>query len=273
MVDYNLFMYCFIECVYILYRVVCEYRRESLWSLHASLFNVMQDLPETLESWQCLTWAVLITVMARILIKSLFTYPGALWSLSGAPVCSSTAASPVCVAMASLTQTAVPPSHSHGQHDEWRRTCHWTHPPRVQLSEIEVSHEAGKRQWIISEKVLLGLCFSGPAPNPSWTSRSPSQDCSWGCLMTPSCPFKLVQSKVQLVCNSTSNLWWGKACAWDSLQESCRTSQTGHERSGPLFIKLQKRKKRKRLQVYSQLVYTYLIIKYNKIHLPHFAWL
>lgn len=35
------------------------------------------------NSWQCLTWALLITVMACILIKSLFTYPGALRSPSG----------------------------------------------------------------------------------------------------------------------------------------------------------------------------------------------
>lgn len=137
---------------------------EGLWSLHASLFNVTQDLPETLESWQCLTWAVLITVMARILIKSLFTYPGALWSLIGALVCSGTAASLVCVAMASLTQTAVPSSHSHGRHDEWRRTRRWTHPLREQLSEIEVSHKAVKCQWVISEKLLLGLCFFRPSP-------------------------------------------------------------------------------------------------------------
>ncbi len=133
----------------------------------------MQDLPETLESWQCLTWAVLITVMARILIKSLFMYPGALWSLSGAPVCSSAAASLVCVAMASLTQTAVPPSYSHGRHDEWRRTCCCTHPLREQLSEIEVSHKAGKRQWVIRGKVLLGLCFSGPAPPTPYEPAAP----------------------------------------------------------------------------------------------------
>lgn len=95
----------------------------SLWSLHASLFNAMQDLLETFESWQCLTWAVLITVMARILIKSLFTYPGAAWSLIGSPARSGTAASLVCVAMASLSQTAVPSSHSHGRYDKWRRTC------------------------------------------------------------------------------------------------------------------------------------------------------
>ncbi|KAK5869302.1 hypothetical protein PBY51_024030 [Eleginops maclovinus] len=62
--------------------------------------------------------------MARILIKSLFTYPGASWSPSGAR------ASLVCVALASLTQTAVPPSHSHGRHDEWRRTRRPTHPLR-----------------------------------------------------------------------------------------------------------------------------------------------
>lgn len=171
---------------------------EGLWSLHASLFNVTQDLPETPESWQSLMWAVLITVMARILIKSLFTYPGALWSLIGALVCSGTAASLVCVAMASLTQTAVPSSHSHGRHDEWRRTCRWTHPLREQLSEIEVSHKAGKCQWVISEKLLLGLCFSDPAPNPVWTS-------------TP-LPKTLLQSKVQLMYNCTSNLWWGKSC-------------------------------------------------------------
>ncbi len=203
MVDCNIFMYCFIECVYALYIVCYECSTEGLWSLHASLFNVMQDLPETLESWQCLTCAVLITVMARILIKSLFTYPGALWSLSGALVCLSTAASLVCVAMASLTQTAVPPSHSHGQHDEWHRTCRWTHPLREQLSEIEVSHKAGKRQWVISEKVLLGLCFSGPAPQPlmnqplpfrslvSWPRPMPlnwcSQRCSWCIIPTVTC--------------------------------------------------------------------------------------
>lgn len=210
-----IFLCTVLLCVYALYRVCYECCTEGLWSLHASLFNVMQDLPETLESWQCLTWAVLITVMARILIKSLFTYPGALWSLSGALVCSSTAASLLCVAMASLTQTAVPPSHSHGQHDEWHRTCRWTHPLRERLSELEVSHKAGKRQWVISEKVLLGLCFSGPAPNPLWTSHPPSRVCSWGCLMTPSYAFKLVQSKVQLVYNSTSNLWWRKPCEWD----------------------------------------------------------
>lgn len=142
--------------------------------------------------------------MARILIKSLFMYPGALWSLSGVLVCSSTAASLVCVALASLTQTAVPPSHSHGQHDEWHWTCRWTHPLQEQLSEIDVSHKAGKCQWVISEKLLLGLCFSGPAPNPSWTSRPPftrpvheavswprhiplnwcSQRCSW-CIIPP----------------------------------------------------------------------------------------
>ena len=138
--------------------------REGLWSWYASLFNVMQDLPKTLESWQCLTWAVLITVMARILIKSLFTYPGASRSLSGALVCLSTTASLVCSAMASLTQTAVPPSHS--QHDEWHRTCCWTHPLKEQLSEIEVSHKAGNRWWVISNKELLGLCFWGPAPQP-----------------------------------------------------------------------------------------------------------
>lgn len=63
--------------IYIRYREAGECCCKGLWSLHASLFNVMQDLCETLESWQCLTWAVLITVMARILIKSLFTYPGA----------------------------------------------------------------------------------------------------------------------------------------------------------------------------------------------------
>lgn len=95
-----------------------------LWSLHASLFNVMQDLLETFESWQCLTWAVLITVMARTLIKSLFTYPGAFMEpdwFSGwlGHRCRSL----VYVAMASLSQTAVPSSHSHGRYDKWRWTC------------------------------------------------------------------------------------------------------------------------------------------------------
>lgn len=148
---------------------------EGLWSLHASFCDVTQDLPETLESWQCLTWAALITVMAHILIKSLFTYPGALWSLIGAPVRSGTAASLVCVTMASLAQTAVPSSHSHGRHDEWRRTCRPTHPLRERLSEIEVSHEAGKCQWVISERTLPGQGVFRPSPQPRTNQRSPGQ--------------------------------------------------------------------------------------------------
>lgn len=140
----------------------------SLWSSHASLFNVTQDLLATFESWQFLTWAVLITVMARILIKSLFTYPGASWSLIGPLVCSGTAASLVCVAAASLSQTAVPSSHGHGRHDKWRRTRGgWTHP---QLSEIEMSYQAEKCQWVISGKVLFRFWFSSSTPIPSWKS-------------------------------------------------------------------------------------------------------
>lgn len=164
----------------------------SLWSSHASLFNATQDLLETFESWQFLTWAVLITVMARILIKSLFTYPGASWSLIGPLVCSGTAASLVCVATASLSQTAVPSSHGHGRHDKWRRTRGgWTHP---QLSEIEMSYQAEKCQWVISGKVLFRFWFS--TPSPSWKSvplrkilssinwhsrRSRSPQDLWGC--------------------------------------------------------------------------------------------
>lgn len=63
-------------------------------------------------------------------------------------------------------------SQPHAQHDERHRTCRQMHPLREQLSEIEACHKAEKRQWVISEKVLLGLCFSGPAPNPMWTSHS-----------------------------------------------------------------------------------------------------
>lgn len=188
-------MYHLIERVSALYGVCCEFCGEGPWSLHANHFDVTQDLPETLESWQCLTCAVLITVMARILIKSLFIYPGALWSPIGALVCSGTAASLVCVARASLTQTAVPSSHSHGRHDEWRRTRRRTHPLREQLSEIEVSHKAGKCQWVISKKVLPGLWFqaqpptfyepvlSFPRPRPSSLNWC-SQRYSW-CLIPP----------------------------------------------------------------------------------------
>lgn len=167
MVDYNIFICTLTECVRVIYAPIWEFCREDLWSLHANLFSVMQYLPETLESWQCLTWAALITVMACILIKSLFTCPGALWSLSGALVCLSTAALLVCSDMASLAQTAVPPSQSHGQHDKWHRTRRWTHPLQEQLSEIEMSHRAGKRQWVISKKVSSGYVFQAlpPAPN------------------------------------------------------------------------------------------------------------
>lgn len=95
------------------------------------------------------------------------------------------------------------------------------------LSEIEVSHKAGKRQWVISEKVLLGSCFSAPPSQPA--PREPAAPLhktvrlvSWP---PPSYPFKLAQSKVQLVYNSTSDLWWGEPCA----QESYKISQPGRE--------------------------------------------
>lgn len=197
MVDCNIFMNCFIERVYALYRLCCECCREDLWSLHASLFYVMQDLPETLESWQCLTWAVLITVMARILIKSLFAYPGALWSLSGALVCSSTAASLVCVAMASLTQTAVPPSHSHGRHDEWRRTCRWTAGatvrnrsiPQGRKTSMSNQRESGPR--VMFFQALPPTPYEPAAPLHRtvhvaipWPRLIPLSWCSW-CIIPP----------------------------------------------------------------------------------------
>lgn len=54
------------------------------------------------NSWQHWTWAVLITVMAHVLIKSLFMYPGAVWSLSTAPVCYSDTASPLSLLVRGL---------------------------------------------------------------------------------------------------------------------------------------------------------------------------
>lgn len=102
--------------------------------------------------------------MARILIKSLFMYPGALWSLSGALVCSSTAALLVCVAMASLTQTAVPPSHSHGQHDEWRRTCCWIHPLWEQLRNRSIPQGRKTSMTNQQERVSSGYVFQAQPP-------------------------------------------------------------------------------------------------------------
>ena len=113
------------------------------------------------------------------------------------------------------------------------------------LSEIEVSHKAGKRQWVISEKVLLRSCFSGPASPPHTpTPREPAAPLhknvrlvSW----PPSYPFKLVQSKVQLVYNSTSDLWWGEPCARDEQRhrKSCKISQAGHEAERARVVILQ----------------------------------
>lgn len=95
------------------------------------------------------------------------------------------------------------------------------------LSEIEVSHKAGKRQWVISEKVLLGSCFSAPTPlNQPLVNQPLPFTRPWGLSHDPpSYPFKLAQSKVQLVYNSTSDLWWGEPCA----QESYKISQPGRE--------------------------------------------
>lgn len=95
------------------------------------------------------------------------------------------------------------------------------------LSEIEVSHKAGKRQWVISEKVLLGSCFSAPPPlNQPLVNQPLPFTRPWGLSHDPpSYPFKLAQSKVQLVYNSTSDLWWGEPCA----QESYKISQPGRE--------------------------------------------
>lgn len=129
--------------------------------------------------------------------------------------------------MASLTQTAVPPSHSHGRHDEWRRTRRWTHPLREQTVRNRSIPQGRETSMSNQRASAPRVMFFRPPPStsPSWTSRSPSQDRE-ACLMTPpSYPFKLAQSKVQLVYNSTSDLWWGEPCA----QESYKISQPGRE--------------------------------------------
>lgn len=100
----------------------------------------------------------------------------------------------------------------------------------TQLSEIEVSHKAGKRQWVISEKVLRGICFSGPAPQPLDEPAAPLHKTVHEAVSWPRpYPFKLGKSKVQSVCNSTSNLWWGKPSAWD---EQCHRNPIRFLRQG-----------------------------------------
>lgn len=225
--DCNLFMHSFIECVYALYRVCCECCREGLWSLHASLFNVMQDLPETLEGWQRLTWAVLITVMARILIKSLFTYPGALWSLSGALVCSSTAASLAGLCGYGLVNT----DSCSSQPQPWPT---WRVAPDMPLNTPTAGATVRNRSIPQGRKTSMSnqresaprVMFFRPSPQPLVNQPLPfTRLLARPSLLTPSHPFKLVR----LVYNSTSNLWWGKPCARD---KQCHRNPTRFPRQG-----------------------------------------
>jgi len=102
-------------------------------------------------------------------------YPGA----SRGPLEAPPAFAGACVSMASLTQTAVPRGHgeawqSGAGHAGWKKT--------TRLSEIEVSHKAGKCQCVISGKVVLR---GGGGPNPL---DEPTEALSWA----PFCPFSFV---------------------------------------------------------------------------------
>lgn len=130
--------------------------------------------------------------------------------------------------MASLTQTAVPPSHSHGRHDEWRRTRRWTHPLREQTVRNRSIPQGRETSMSNQRESAPRVMFFSPHP-PQPAPREPAAPLhktvrlvSWP---PPSYPFKLAQSKVQLVYNSTSDLWWGEPCA----QESYKISQPGRE--------------------------------------------
>lgn len=194
--------------------------------------------------------------------------------------------------MASLTQTAVPPSHSHGQHDEWRRTRRWTHPLREQTVRNRSIPQGRKTSMSNQRESAPRVMFFRPSPpRHTPTPREPAAPLhktvrlvSW----PPSYPFKLVQSKVQLVYNSTSDLWWGEPCARDEQRhrKSCKISQAGHEAERArvailqeaeritIFIKLLKikcwteeevtRKKKKLVN---------LRVKKTKNYSSHFLWI
>lgn len=129
--------------------------------------------------------------------------------------------------MASLTQTAVPPSHSHGRHDEWRRTRRWTHPLREQTVRNR-SIPQGRETSMSNQRASAPrvMFFRPPPLNQPLVNQPLPFTRPWGLSHDPpSYPFKLAQSKVQLVYNSTSDLWWGEPCA----QESYKISQPGRE--------------------------------------------